>query len=663
MNPRQDKPKAIDIESLIARLEDIELSETFRDEYFHNTTLPILKDTSIMKKFGQLSQDDQDRMAKDAFDMGDINNPAKWAQLLYGSILSNRVRLSTFLSKEGGDIQAQEAFYSNYKIMKPLLEAQIDVTVGDRNDQTLFLKDPTEMRAYVKTDVDRNMYISGTESGQYKDYLQSSSNPKSMEGKKAKAFATAIVNQVKAAAVSDMERVFKGKTEIEMLNAFKAHPGIYAVLLDSITLALIDLLNQGTYSANYGTTTFKAAQALLGNNLLADQPVGYKSLKGMNPEAAADIETKLTAVMSQINPYMVDIRKMHTAFVKARSSQSLYTTAINTMVSSFSNLVSAVGKTLGTTKFNFDDLLISPVDSKAQQLLDLTKVHAIYGAATMGSDYLINPFLRIVTKEMRLSASNGFAIVTDLSNGVAFEKDANSGGRLHAKTINKDSKGAFIAEDAHRHILNEVLKQYGTISPTLYTRVLSSIETKADSQANTFQGNEKTTKDQLLTVLEHLFNPSTHQLETGKVLFALVPKALIEGSLIGLKTTDKRVTVPGAVLEPTRQTDEAAGAIYSDLRPMMDIYLEYMSLLLNFNTDKQTLLELPTRFAYLVQNLYQGVWTHDTLEGGGFGIASVLANNVRGEISLNSEVLISSDDMNAIRREGMSRFQNKERVL
>jgi hypothetical protein len=83
MNPRQDKPKAIDIESLIARLEDIELSETFRDEYFHNTTLPILKDTSIMKKFGQLSQDDQDRMVKDAFDMSDVNNPAKWAQLLY----------------------------------------------------------------------------------------------------------------------------------------------------------------------------------------------------------------------------------------------------------------------------------------------------------------------------------------------------------------------------------------------------------------------------------------------------------------------------------------------------------------------------------------------------------------------------------------------------
>jgi hypothetical protein len=663
MNQSRQTPKKIDMEALIARLENIELSETFKDEYFQNTTLPILKDTSIMKKFGQLSQAEQDRMVQDAFNSGDVNNPAKWAQLLYGSILSNRVRLSTFLSKAGGDIQAQEAFYSNYKIMKPLLEAQIDVTVGDRSDQFLFLKDPTEMRAYVKTDVDRNMYISGTESGQYKDYLQSSSNPKSMEGKKAKSFATSIVNQVKAAAISDMEKVFKGKAELDALAAFKAHPGIYAVLLDSITLALIDLLNQGTYSANYGTTTFKAAQALLGNNLLADQPIGYKSLTNMNPEAAADIEAKLTAAMGQINPYMVDVRKMHTAFVKARSSQNLYTTAINTMVSSFSNLVSAVGKTLGTTKFDFDDLLISPVEEKPEQLLTLTKLHEIYGAATMGSDYLINPFMRIVTKEMRLSNSVGFAIITDSARGVSFEKDASSGGKLTAKPILKDSKGAFIAEDAHRHILNEVLKQYGTISPALYTRVLSSIETKADSQANTFQGGSKTTKDQLLNVLESLFNPSTHQLETGKVLFALVPKVLLEGALIGLKTTDELVTIPGAVLEPTRQTDSNSAEIYSKLRPMMDIYLEYMNLLLNFNTDKAVLLNLPTKFAYLVQNLYQGVWTHDSLTDGGFGIASVIANNVRGEISLNSEVLISSDDMNSIRREGMTRFQNKERVL
>lgn len=626
------------IDSMITRLEKAELSETLHNDHFHNVTWPILKNNDIMKKFGQLSQADQDRMVQDAQAVNaDASNPAKLTQMIYGSALSSRVRLSTFLdARKPIEGPTQESFYTNYKISVPLFEDNIQVKQSDALGSVLILEDPTEIRAYVRTSY-RTLYISSTESGQYKDYATASASPKSAEGQKAKAYATAISEQVRAAAVAELGQLLKDPQDAASLKSLMASKGLYPVLLDSITFAIIDLLNQGTFSTNYGDT-FKAAQALLANNLLSDAALGYSTLRNKNQELANAIVTKVSEVKKQINPYLVNKADMIAAFTKARSVHKPHSSAINSALNNFANMVSTLQNTL-STKIDFDALALLPADQKAEYFYNLFPSH-IYRSTNIDKTHLINAFVCITAKRLQAGQAGGVAIGPKTADGILFTKVAGTD-RLVGDPKDRSIKSAVISDGAHRHIENEALKNYGVLTGQTYALIADSMDTTASATTNAGEGETNSPKAQFLNILSHLYDPNSRQLRSDTVLFALVPKLILEGAHMGLKTSLEPFyqTHHGFTLEELYSTgsDQTASQIYSSLIPMKDIYDNWMAKMLTFDTPKEELREFPRQFITMVQNLHRGIWAHDQIQG--FGVFSAIdIDRIRSEISLSDNM-------------------------
>lgn len=660
--PKPQKSSKIDLDAVIARLETLELSEALHDDHFQNVTLPILKDRSVMNYFGTLTQADQDRMQQDAMSAQDLNNPTKWTQMFFGSILSNRVRLTTFIDAEKSEgqppVQTQESFYTNYKLPVPLFEEDLQVGLGTMHDE-LFLKDPLEIRAYVRTAL-RNLFISSTESGQYKDFIQASSFPKSVEGKKLKEFASSITERVKAAALADMTKMFKSPAEKEALQSLLNHAGIYAVLLDSINLALVDLLNQGTFSTNYGST-FKAANALLANNMLMDMPAGYKTLKQMNPEVAVDLTTKLTLATKRINPYLIDKSKMIAAFTRARNVKSPHGTAINRCLSNFANLVSNIGKTLGTN-FDFDDYVVVPQDRKAEYFLSLLD-NPIYRSNSVGSDHLTNAFICIESKHLSSGQLGGVAIAAKASVGVKFQKVSNRDTLAISDVPSKLSKAAVISDKANQYICNDALRNYGILSKDTYVTIVDNLDTSSTAETNSGEGNAKSPKAQLLNIIHHLFNPAKKSLDTHVTLFVILPKLLLQGATLEIRTSDEPLYSrysSGYWLDTMLTQDAEAQSVLSGLRSMKDIYYEYANLMLDPSASINEITGLRNKFINMVQNLHAGIWSHDGIEG--FGVVTGIdIDKIRGELSLN-EAISNPVEMKAAKAFAKKKKQEAEKI-
>lgn len=637
-----NKIHPLDINSLIARLEKVELSEELKDDHFKNVVWPMLTSKDIMKKFGTLSQQQQDEMMQNAFQTVEATNSTKWTQTFFNTCLSQDVRLSTFLSSKQPIKQSTtETAYSNYKYLSVLNEDDISVTAGSRTGDILYLKDPMEIRAYVRS-ANPAIYISSTVSGKYKQYITASNNPPSAEGKQLKNFAVSLVNSVKTAAINDLANIFSSPEEKAILEGLKKSNTVYAVLLDAISLALVDILNQGTYSRGYGPTT-KAGIALLSNNLLSEQPVGYKSLLQTNPAAAQDISTKLQKCIDQRNPYITDIRLLNTAFIKARSSQNIYSGVINRFTSAYSDLVSSIGKSLGNTKINFDELIVTPQDQKADLLLSLVSDRTIYNTTTTGSEYLRNPFIRVVSKKMSGGNFSGYAILSDLPHGIVFNTNE-LGDLVPSEYSSKDIKAAFLPYDVHEHIVNETLKHYNTVSGPLYAREFEQLETKSDTQANAPQGDTRSTKAQLLNVLQYLFDSESRQMRTDTVLLAIVPKVLCQGATFTkLLVTDSAIqkhtgyTLESILRNATPELREPATEILASLRPIKDVYYEYINILLDYNTSVAQIAEVKNKFITLAQNLHKGIWSSEGLTG--FGVFNGLDDAIRLELRINDNIL------------------------
>lgn len=663
MNPvNQKKLNKIDLDVMIARLETLELSEALHDDHFQNVTLPILKDRSVMNYFGTLSKDEQDRMQRDAMSSQDLNNPTKWTQMLFGSVLSNRVRLTTFIKSDKAVpaqpiTPAQESFFTNYKVSVPLFEEDMHVGLGTLRDE-LFLKDPLEIRAYVRTtapDAASDLFISSTESGQYKDFIHASSFPKSVEGKKLKEFASQITEQVKAAAIADMSKFFKTPEEKQIIQSLLSQQGVYTVLLDSINLALVDLLNQGTFSTNYGNT-FKAAQALLANNLLSEMPAGYKTLKQIHPEVSVDLTQKLTLATKKLNPYLIDKSKMIAAFTRARNVKSPHSSSINGCLSNFANLVSALGNTLGTV-FDFDDYAILPQDRKAEYFLSLFP-NQIYLGDSINKSHLINAFICIESKRLASGQSGGVAIAQKAATGTKFLKTANKDSLSVINPQAKLPKAAVISDKASQYIANDALRNYGILTKEHYAAIIDELDTSSTAGTNTGEGNTKSPKAQFLNIVKFLFNPKTKHLDTDIVLLAIVPKLLLQGALLGIKTSDTPLYSrypDGYFLEDLLHGgDTDIKEVYVNLKSMSDMYYEYMNIMLDPNTPKQNIYKLRENFINIVQNLYAGIWTHEQVNG--FGVVpGIDIDSIRGEVSLNEDI------QNPTNMQAMKEFVQKRR--
>ena len=589
---------------LLIRLETRELQEELHDTYFQNVTMPTMKNQDIVKKFGVLSAEDQQKMIDNALNTQDLDHPTKWSQFLFGSILSQQVKLTSFLIAENQPATEVHSNYSNYFNFIALHEA-LKVERGSRNKSTLFLKDTDEIRAYVLTSTP-GIYATGINSGQYKNFT-TASMPITKEGRLVKTFAASIINKVKEAAFADMFKLITLNKDKIVLNQEKNKSSISPILMDAISLSLVDTLNKGSLSPNYGPTA-KAGNSLLSSNLLSEQATGFVSLYNSHPALAEDIKTKLEFAISQKSKYDVDPDILRAATNKARSGQNIFASTVNNFASTFMNMISVIGKALGNTKVDFDIYFTSPIDVKKQQFFDA--VGSIFYTASTTKSELKNAFLRLVSKPME----NGYAITLDVANGWSFEEGISAGEPLIIKESTfGEIKTPFLAEDVHNHIVNKAFNDFGVATKDTYIKIFSELETKSDTQQNIGQGSMLTVKGQLLNLLHYLYNEDTKKLDI-KVLFATVPSIVVLGAKYPIRVIDSDLRNVASIQLNKHLYDKQENAlmIYSSLVPMETIYNKYMDILLNYNSTPEQVREIKINFINLVKNMQRGIWSYDT---------------------------------------------------
>lgn len=622
-------PFAVD---LLTRLEAKELQEELHDTYFQNVTMPILKNQDIVKKFGVLSAEDQQRMVDTALNTQDLDHPTKWSQFLFGSILSQQVRLTSFLSSETQPAVEFHSNYVNYANFIALHEA-LKVERGSRNNSTLFLKDTDEIRAYVLTPVP-GIYTTGVSSGQYKNFM-TTSMPVTKEGRLIKTFAASIIGRVKDAAFADINKLLTINEDKSVINQEKSKSSISPILMDAISLALVDILNKGSFSPNYGPTA-KAGNSLLSSNLLSEQPNGFTSLYSSHPELAADIETKLNFAINQRSKYSVDPDVLRAATNKARGGQNIFASTVNNFASTFMNMTSVIGKALGNTKIDFDKYFTSPIDTKKQQFLDA--VGSVFYTASTSKSELKNPFMRLVSKHM----GDGYAITLDVASGWTFDEGTADIPLIVKESTFGEIKTPFLAGDVHSQIVNKAANEYGNVTKDTYTKVFSDLETKSDTQQNIGQGSSLTVKGQLLELLHYLYNEDNRTLNTG-VLFASVPSIVAIGAKYSIKVTDtdlKNINMAASQLNKhLMDKREDIVRIYDSLVPMSVIYDKYMDILLDQKSTPEQISELKANFINLVKNMQKCVWSDGKNTG--------FANHSAVDLASSSTLKLASSILNS----------------
>lgn len=587
------------VTNILARLENIELREELHDTYFQNKTLPTVMSKGVINKFGTLTQDQLNQMVMNAIAGADLKNAPKWLQYLFGSILSQPTRLTTFLSAKKKVIET----LTNYKSYIELYE-DVKADPATRNRDTLYLRDANVNIAYVLS-VYKDVYVGSILADQYKNFTSVGNNPSTKEGLKVKHYGYSIVNAVKEKAVADLLSKITSPQDKQIITALAKDASLNTLLADTACLAAVDALNQGTFSERYGEL-FKAAAALKSNNLLQNIS-GVESLASSRPEIAADIETKLTTATQQRSVYWVDPNKLRIAVQKMRSTQNPNTASINNFVSTYQNLVSYIGQCVGNTKMDLDDFFVLPADQKKTAFLNLVG-NGFFEAVDSNPKTLRNAFTRIVTKNM----VHCFGMSPDIMHGWSFmtvEGALVNGATLLAPkdSVYKDLKTPLLDDSVHNHIVHKAATRYtngvGPISAGMYAQTFADEETKSDAQQNAGQG-QKTVKEQLLTVLTKLFDEETQRLKTDFVLFASVPSVIAIGAKLPISVSDTPAAATGQVLN--RSTEYRL----NQLKPLSYYYDQYMTVLLNPNS-RDEIREIKKSFINIVNNLSLGLWSYE----------------------------------------------------
>jgi hypothetical protein len=140
-----------------------------------------------------------------------------------------------------------------------------------------------------------------------------------------------------------------------------------------------------------------------------------------------------------------------------------------------------------------------------------------------------------------------------------------------------------------------------------------------------------------------LFDENTQRLRTGEVLFASVPSIIALGAKEDIWVTTKRMTqnVKSCELAILNKQFDAAKL---ELRPLSELYNEYMDILLSPNPQDK-LLYISQSFTTLIPNIFAGFWSHRVLQEKGFTLAcfsGIDTTSYYKELKWDERVLLDS---------------------
>lgn len=543
------------IDKILSGLDKLDLKESLRDDFSNNTYLPILKDRSVLNKFGTLTgQQLQAILQSSGFEQS--AKTAKWDQHFFGPIKGSKVRLATFLrntnAKETATKSTSEmvTFYTNYYTnYKFLNEASVEVTPTDLSGKFIIATSGTSDApiAYVKspTDPTHTLFVGRRPSGSY-GHFSGSGSPQTPEGHLIKSFANIHAKQILQSATAKVAS-FSNENEKAILNTIASNTTQYPVLYSSICYALVDALNIVTSTTQSGTSK-QAGNALLGHNYLTHNAFDETAMFSLSQGERDDIKNELTKLVKSETPYFNKWLPQITAFLeadkKARSASSLYRAILNMFFSTFGNVFSVLSKTAGRTTgepLPLGSFLASPgVDAKIQTSFALVRANEIYLNDPGNDKKLYNPFVRFVWETTPAPGGFYYALTVQLISLLEFNSEVLLTSKLAMSVA--DIKKARLPEQATKFLAAETIKN--SVSREYdEAAFLNSFNSPDTSIATVNAGNEAILRSILHSKIQPYSKETPLFSKEPDVLYAGLPKLFMQlGKYVNLFVPDTQIS-------------------------------------------------------------------------------------------------------------------------
>lgn len=519
-----NKINPITINDLLSGLELLDLKESLKDTYSSQVYEPLLKDTSVGKKFLSMSPEELHKILTVNFHQL-ASSQVKMTQHFYGNIVQAPVKLSTFLKKSA---TVENYFYTNYKVLN-----EITATPVDQNNDVLVASSDGVNIAYIKSKASENIFIARRPALNYMSFSTKSS-PQVEEGRRIRDYANSVSSTIRNTAF-DRLSVLVSPEEKQLLEEFKKEGQIYPVLVDSISFAFVDALNLISSSTRIGSSK-QAANALLGHSYLTRGAFDQETLFSLNPAVSNDIHTDLSHIVSfqppYINKWAPNTADFDLADKRVRSAPSTFKSVLNMFFSTFGNLYSALSKSVGRSSNEPMDLSFftstSSVDAKIDHTIDLMSSGKLW--ATQSIDKLLaNAFTRLVWNFS--PEGNYYSVGLDIVSLNVVEDSETGFISITGTSFLADKKLARLPVNATTYLLHG--KNY---SKEEYLKLYKS----AGATATVNGGNENVLRQILNAQLLSTTNDQIFS-KTPQVIYAGIPKIFMQ---LSSSNPDKLLVLP-----------------------------------------------------------------------------------------------------------------------
>ena len=583
----------------------------------------------LQKKFGHLSKQELQSFWNSL--LPSLTN-FKNSSNLYSQILTKEAGITTYLTTKPSIVP--ENFYTNYT-NGHLLTEDTKVSQGNYLGDILHLSNNVDnLRSYVRSPKDKNLYVSIAHSGKYSNFLTIKSNPLSEEGKKVRQFTQQHYTQIAQKAFEDAERIFKLPDELQILTKLKENYLNIPVFMDSATFGTLDTLNLGSLRQSYGSILKIAGFLLLNNNLLSTSALDSSSLFSINPLAASELKEKLEEIIAFQNPYLPSLLLLSSS-QKYKSIEHTHQSNLRRFVQDFGNLMSSVIK------------LIFGSNPGSKPLGNLISSSIISNNGTEYDDLLIKLSSQFAISSEQNSGNDFFKIETAHSNeGYRIELNrtslaynpANEKAQASFNLQSGPKQTAILRNQTHNKIKLEARQRYGdSFSIDQYLEILVELT------SGLAVANIQYTYDYLFEVLKLLWETNNKNPEfifKDTLIIPLVPKIILDLNRHNISIYTHQI--PSKIREanispyylykqykpeimelfntrsyqydPSKSGEDNEAAFVASFMPASQLYEYAKQACLNMTNDRSTLESMKALLHQIVIALQSGFWSCPELE-------------------------------------------------
>lgn len=614
-------------DDLLGRIKKSALREALSADQAIKTIDPLLPKTepgAIEKFAGSLSYDRSTELFKQNPYVSSAKLAAKYTPLFFKDCLSKGVHLSSFIREESAHSEATELF-TNYKFI-PLVETVIPAS---KSGDVLVLKTAAQpAAAFIRTLKNPHVFIGQKPAGTYMAFSSLRGTQPIPEAELIASTAQSIFAECVNKAAQTVTELLKDIPNVaQIVKAYTQEAQQIPVLKDAVALALVDTLNLGKASVNYGELK-QAALALLSSPMNSSANLAVVNV-------ISSLKPEIDKILARENPHLPSLHKLHSETRKAQSSRDVYQSRVTQIYINFGHAQSKIRNAVGTS-LPYDQIVSLPVDKKVQTTLQSTTSKDAYKIAAaqfpnafvimMGdrkeNNYLITPHI------ISYSAKIG----TTESGKWRYE----STGLASAKT---DIHILRFDNQLLQYVQSKVTQQYGdAYTPEQFWSVFSFI----DDDVSSSQATAAEAKPVLNGMLSNLWTSQGKlppDLPDSSVLFASIPPVLYDLANEDILVSLKPNVLPQSIHQMLTAEDELATYLASspqeamtglfsqnttykleadlleNLVPAKEFVVSCLTQLYSTNSEsfREVYISLYRQFRTIIENTMYGVWSSPEL--------------------------------------------------